>query len=73
MTTLTKGNKSIQVFFEDMMYEPTDTDNSTISYIVQAPKIICDNKQIAECIHQKINNFTINLCKELLDKGEENE
>lgn len=74
MTTLTKGDKSIQISIENITCEPTDTDNHSISYIVQAPKIICNNKKDAEYIQQKVNDFTMNLCRELLEpKGEENE
>lgn len=74
MTTISKGDKSIQISIENITYEPTDTDNHSISYIVQAPKVICDDKKDAEYIHQKINDFTMSLCRELLEpKGEENE
>ena len=56
------------------MCEPTDTDNHSISYIVQAPKVICNDKKDAEYIQQKVNDFTMSLCRELLEpKGEENE
>lgn len=73
MTTLSKGNKSIQISIENIACKSTDTDNNSISYIVQAPKIICNNKNDAEYIHQKVNDFTMNLCKELLEKGENHE
>lgn len=74
MTTISKGDKSIQIKIENITCESTDEDNHGISYIIQAPKIICNDKKDAEYIHQKINDFTMNLCKELLEtKGEENE
>ena len=74
MTTISKGDKSIQISIENIACESTDEDNHSISYIIQAPKFICNNKKDAEYIHQKINDFTMNLCKELLEqKGEENE
>lgn len=74
MTTLSKGDKSIQIKIENITYEPTDTDNHSISYIVQAPKIICNDKKDAEYIQQKVNDFSMKLCKKLLEpKGEENE
>ena len=74
MTIISKGDKSIQIKIENIICEPTNTDNHSISYIIQTPKIICNDKKDAEYIHQKINDFTMNLCKELLEqKGEENE
>ena len=74
MTTISKGDKSIQISIENIACESTDEDNHSISYIIQAQKIICNDKKDAEYIHQKINDFTMNLCKELLEqKGEENE
>ena len=74
MTTISKGDKSIQISIENIACESTDEDSHSISYIIQAPKIICNDKKDAEYIHQKINDFTMNLCKELLEqKGEENE
>ena len=74
MTTISKGDKSIQIKIENIACESTDEDNHSISYIIQTPKIICNDKKDAEYIHQKINDFTMNLCKELLEqKGEENE
>ena len=74
MTTISKGDKFIQIKIENIACESTDEDNHSISYIVQTPKIICNDKKDAEYIHQKINDFTMNLCKELLEqKGEENE
>lgn len=74
MTIISKGDKSIQIKIENIVCESTDEDNHSISYIIQTPKIICNNKKDAEYIHQKINDFTMNLCKELLEqKGEENE
>ena len=74
MTIISKGDKSIQIKIENIACESTDEDNHSISYIIQAPKIICNDKKDAEYIHQKINDFTMNLCKELLEqKGEENE
>lgn len=74
MTTISKGDKSIQISIENIACESTDEDNHSISYIIQAPKIICNDKKDAEYIHQKINDFTMNLCKELLEqKGAENE
>ena len=74
MTIISKGDKSIQIKIENIACESTDEDNHSISYIIQTPKIICNDKKDAEYIHQKINDFTMNLCKELLEqKGEENE
>ena len=74
MTTISKGDKSIQISIENIAGQYTAEDNHSISYIIQAPKIICNDKKDAEYIHQKINDFTMNLCKELLEqKGEENE
>ena len=74
MTTLSKGDKSIQISMENIIYEPTNTDNHSILYIIQAPKIICNDKKDAEYIQQKVNDFSMKLCKELLEpKGEENE
>lgn len=71
MTTLSKGNKSIQISIENIICEPTNTDNHNISYIVQAPKIICNNKQDADYIHKKVNDYTMKLCKELLETKED--
>ena len=74
MTTISKGDKSIQIKIENIACESTDEDNRSISYIIQAPKIICNDKKDAEYIHQKINDFTMSLCRELLEpKGEEKE
>ncbi len=74
MTTLSKGDKSIQISMENIICEPTNTDNHSILYIIQAPKIICNDKKDAEYIQQKVNDFSMKLCKELLEpKGEENE
>lgn len=67
MTTLTKGNKSIQINIGNITCEPTDTNNHSISYIVQAPKVICNNKKDAEYIQQKVNDFTMSLCRKLLE------
>ena len=55
MTTISKGNKSIQIKIENIACESTDEDNHSISYIIQAPKVICNDKKDAEYIHQKIN------------------
>ena len=67
MTTLTKGDKSIQISIKNITCKPTDIDNHSISYIVQVPKVICNDKKDAEYIQQKVNDFTMSLCRKLLE------
>lgn len=75
MTTLTNGDKSIQISMKYVVCDATKEDNCTISYIVKGPEIICNNKEDAEYIQEKLNLEAMSICTEILNnqKGETNE
>lgn len=75
MTTLTNGEKSIQISMKYVVCDATQEDNCTISYIVKGPEIICNNKEDAEYIQEKLNLEAMSICNEVFNdqKGEINE
>lgn len=75
MTTISKGDKSIQISMKYVVCDATQEDNCTISYIAKGPEIICNNKEDAEYIQEKLNLEAMSICNEVLNnqKGETNE
>ena len=74
MLIYNKGNKNIQVSMKGITCESSKDDNHSISYIVNAPEIICNNKSDAEYIHEELNRTIMSIIRELLyEKGEKND
>lgn len=66
MLILNDRDKTITITIEPITCESTEEDSTSISYIIKAPKIVCNNKKDAEAIHQKLSDFAISTCRALL-------
>ena len=75
MTTLEGKNKSIKIAINNITTDANLEDNHSISYIVNGPAIICDDKADADYIQKEINSFAMNLCNKIINnkKGDTNE
>ena len=65
-----RGDKSVTISISEMECDSSSKDNNTVLYIIKSPEIVCNNKEDAEYIREKINAFTINVVRKRLD-GEE--
>ena len=58
MLIYNRGDKSIRITIPEM---ECDSSSNTILYIIKSPEVVCNNKEDAEYIREKINSFTISL------------
>lgn len=70
MLIYNRGDKSVTISISEMECDSSSKDNNTVLYIIKSPEIVCNNKEDAEYIREKINAFTINVVRKRLD-GEE--
>lgn len=70
MLIYNRGDKSIKISISEMECDSSSKDNNTILYIIKSPEIVCNNKEDAEYIREKINRFSIDIAKEVLNRKE---
>ncbi len=70
MLIYNRGDKSIKISMFEMECNSFSEDNNTIWYIIKSPEIVCNNKEDAEYIREKINKFSIDIAKEVLSGKE---
>ena len=66
MITISHNSKSMQMKFSNKIDTYTDYELKRIAYKIELPKIICTNKEDAECIQRLTNEFVNRLCHERL-------
>lgn len=70
MLIYNRGDKSIKISISEMECDSSSKDNNTILYIIKSPEIVCNNKEDAEYIREKMNRFSIDIAKEVLNRKE---
>ena len=70
MLIYNRGDKYIRITIPEMECDNFSNDTNTILYIIKSPEVVCNNKEDAEYIREKINSFTISLVRERLDGKE---
>ena len=70
MLIYNRGDKSVTISISEMECDSSSKDNNTVLYIIKSPEIVCNNKEDAEYIREKINAFTINVVRKRLDEEE---
>lgn len=66
MIILSKDERTIQISSPAMMNECVSKKDEEVLYIIESPKIICNNKNDAEHIQRKLNEFAVSLSRTLL-------
>lgn len=70
MLIYNKGDKSIKISLSEMECDSSSKDNNTVLYIIKSPEIVCNNKEDAEYIREKINKFSVDVVREILNGKE---
>ena len=70
MLIYNRGDKSIRITIPEMECDSFSNDTNAVLYMIKSPEVVCNNKEDAEYIREKINSFAISLVRERLDGKE---